>query len=132
MPITTRITTFNKRFLNPVMLHLAGLGSMVDLEHVGRTTGRTFHTPLMAFRHGDAITIALTYGPDVQWLKNITAAGTCQMRFGPDRFALGPPHRLDPADGLARTPQPQRFLLHHVIRCRDFIELPVLAADPAP
>lgn len=129
MPITQRITRFNKQFLNPLTLRLAGHGSMVDLEHVGRTSGRILHTPLMAFRDGDIVTVALTYGPDVQWLKNITAAGGCRMRLGGRWLTLGAPRRVDPPAGLARTPNPQRLLLRHVIRCRDFIELPVLGED---
>ncbi len=127
MPIPQRITSFNRRFLNPLTLHLAGHGSMVELEHVGRTSGRTFRTPLMAFREGDIVTVALTYGPDVQWLKNITAAGGCRMRLRGQWLSLGAPRRLDPAEGLARVPNPQRLLLRTVIRCRDYVALPVLA-----
>lgn len=132
MPITRRITTFNKRFLNPLTLRLAGHGSMVDLEHVGRSSGRTFHTPLMAFRDGGIVTVALTYGTDVQWLKNVTAAGGCRMRLGGRWLALGAPRDVEPDTGLSRTPNPQRLLLRRVIKCRDFIELPVLAEDPTP
>ena len=128
MPISKRITSFNKRFVNPLTVRLAGHGSIVNLEHVGRTSGRTFHTPLMAFRQGDAVTIALTYGPDVQWLKNITAAGHCRMQIGGEWLTLGAPHPLDASEGLTRTPNPQRLLLRRVIKCRNFIELPVLAA----
>jgi deazaflavin-dependent oxidoreductase (nitroreductase family) len=127
MPIPQAITRFNRRALNPFTLRLAGHGSMADLEHVGRTSGTVRHTPLMAFRHGETVTIALTYGPNVQWLENITAAGHCRMRLGGDLFDLGAPRRLDPAEGLARMPNPQRVLLRWPIRCHDYVELPVLA-----
>lgn len=128
MPITRKITSFNKRFLNPLTLRLAGRGSMADLEHVGRTSGRTFHTPLMAFRDGETVTVALTYGPDVQWLKNVTAAGGCRMRLAGQQLTLGAPQVLAAPEGLARMPNPQRLLLRRVIKCRNFIELRVLAA----
>ncbi len=127
MPITRRITSFNKRFVNPLTLRLAGHGSIADLEHVGRTSGRVFHTPLMAFREGDAVTVALTYGPEVQWLKNVAAAGGCRMRLAGERLVLGAPRRLSEADGLARMPNPQRLVLRRAIRCREFVELPVLS-----
>jgi deazaflavin-dependent oxidoreductase (nitroreductase family) len=130
MRIPRQVASFNRRFLNPLTLRLAGRGSMADLEHVGRTSGRTYHTPLMAFRDGDTLTIALTYGPDVQWLKNVTAAGGCRMRLGGQRLVLGTPRRLEPVDGLGRTPNPQRLLLGRVIGCRDFIELPILTSSP--
>ena len=60
------LTPWVARFANPVLIHLAGVGWFADLEHVGRRTGRVRHTPLMAFREGDRVTVALTYGPQVQ------------------------------------------------------------------
>jgi deazaflavin-dependent oxidoreductase (nitroreductase family) len=131
MPISKRITAFNKRFLNPFTLRLAGRGSMGDLEHVGRSSGRRLHTPLMAFRAGPTVTIALTYGPDVQWLRNVRAAGGCRLRLRGEQLTLGAPRSLDPHEGLARIPNPQRLILRRAIRCRDFIELRVLSAEPS-
>ena len=130
MPITKRVTGFNRRFLNPLTLKLAGRGVMADLEHVGRASGTTYHTPLMAFRDADTVTVALTYGPDVQWLKNITSAGHCRMRLGRDVLELGAPRPLTAGEGLAHIPNPQRTLLHWPIRCRDYVALPILTAAP--
>ena len=36
----------------------------------------------MAFRDGPTVTIALTYGPDVDWLRNVRAAGGARMHVG--------------------------------------------------
>ena len=127
MALPRGIIGFNTRYLNPLMLKLAGRGPMVDLEHVGRTSGRTFHTPLMAFRSGDTVTIALTYGADVQWLKNIRAAGRCRMRIGGRVLALGPPVTVGTDEALAWIPNPQRTLLRWPIRCHDYVQLPVLS-----
>lgn len=127
MPIPRAITRFNLRVFNPITLRLAGKGSMVDLEHVGRRSGTVRHTPLMAFRHGEVVTIALTYGPDVEWLKNIRAAGWCRMRIGAGIVRLGEPRSVPPEVALPHISQPQRTLLRWPIRCRDYVELPVLA-----
>jgi deazaflavin-dependent oxidoreductase (nitroreductase family) len=127
MPIKKQIVSFNKRVINPFTLRLAGHGSMADLEHVGRSSGRTFHTPLMAFRDGQTVTVALTYGPDVQWLKNVTAAGGGRMRLRGEHLTLGAPHPLDARAGMARMPNPQRLILRRLIRCRDFVEFQVLS-----
>ena len=54
--------------------------SFAILTHVGRTSGKTYRTPINVFRRGDHYLFALTYGSDVQWLKNIIAAGECEMR----------------------------------------------------
>lgn len=131
MPIARGVIRLNKRFTNPVMLRLAGIGPIVDLEHVGRRTGTVRHTPLMAFRHGDVVTIALTYGPDVQWLANVRHAGGCRMRMRGEVLRLGAPRVLDPAEAMARIPRPQRALLRWPIRCRDYVELPVLRPPAA-
>jgi deazaflavin-dependent oxidoreductase (nitroreductase family) len=127
VPITTRITGFNRRVLNPLMLRVAGRwGSIVVLEHVGRRTGTVRRTPLMAFRHGDTVTIALTYGPDVEWLRNVRVAGSCRMLLRGRVLRLGAPQPVDAAEALARIPQPQRAALRWPIRCADFVELPVV------
>lgn len=127
MPMPLAITRFNARVLNKGMIHLVGHLDIVELEHVGRRTGTVRHTPIMAFRHGDEVTVALTYGPKVQWLKNVEAAGGARMRFGRDRVDLGAPRRLGAEEGLERMPQPQRAALQHVIRCRDFVAFPIVA-----
>ena len=126
MAISKRITTINRRFLNPVTLRLVGHGSLAEIEHIGRRTGKTYHTPVMAFRDGDTVTIALTYGPDVSWRKNIEAAGGCRMRLGRDPIRLGAARSVDAPEALSRIPQPQRTLLQWPIKCTDFIALPVL------
>jgi deazaflavin-dependent oxidoreductase (nitroreductase family) len=131
MPIPKQVTRWNKRFLNPLTLRLAGRGSMVELEHVGRVSGRRFRTPLMPFRDGETVTVALTYGPDVQWLANVTAAGRCRMRMAGRWLTLGAPRPLAAAEGLRRMPQPQRVLLRTLIHCREFVALPVLDEEAA-
>lgn len=125
MPIPLRSTRALRCVLNPVMLRLAGRGSLVELEHTGRSSGRTYRTPLLAFRRGDVVTVALTYGPSVQWLANIRAAGSCRMRMRGEVLTLGPPRAVDPELGRRRTTVPARWLLRWPIRCRDYIELDV-------
>jgi deazaflavin-dependent oxidoreductase (nitroreductase family) len=126
VPIPLSATPYVRRYANPVLIHLAGFGWFADLEHVGRRTGLVRHTPLLAFRDGDVVTVALTYGPGVQWLKNIRAAGGARMRLGGALLELGPPRVLGADEGIARMPQPVRFVLGRTGFCRDFIELPVV------
>jgi len=127
-----RLVTFNRRYLNPVTLKLVGIGSLVDLEHIGRTSGTVRHTPLMAFRAGRVVTIALTYGSQVQWLHNVEAAGRCRMTMRHSLLALGAPRKVAPPTALPHISQPQRALLRWPIRCTEFVELPVLAEQSLP
>ena len=130
MPAPLSATPYVRRFVNPVLIHLAGIGWFADLEHVGRRSGTVRHTPLLAFRDGDRVTLALTYGPHVQWLKNIRAAGRCRMRLGGQLLQLGAPRDLPAAEGLARMPQPIRSVLARTGFVQDFVELPVLGERP--
>lgn len=72
---------FTTRFVNPITRRLAGwLPGFGILRYRGRTSGREFRTPMNVFRHGDEYVFALTYGSDVQWVRNIVAAGECGLR----------------------------------------------------
>lgn len=130
MPAPLSLTPYVHRFANPVLVNLAGHGWFVELEHVGRKTGTAHRTPLLAFRHGQTITIALTYGPEVQWLKNVRAAGGARMHWRTKMLTLGAPHDLATEDGIARMPQPIRSIFATTGACTDFVELPILSVRP--
>ena len=50
------------------------------LEHVGRRSGNAYRTPLNVFSTDEGVAVLLTYGPNRDWLKNVTAAGKGRMR----------------------------------------------------
>jgi deazaflavin-dependent oxidoreductase (nitroreductase family) len=81
MPIPKRVARWNKVGLNRVVRHVApwapGLALVV---HRGRRSGRTYRTPVNVFRTEDGFVIALTYGPETDWVKNVQAAGGCELR----------------------------------------------------
>jgi len=81
MPIPKRVARWNKVGLNRVVRHIAprlpGLGLIV---HKGRRSGRQYKTPVNVFGSGDGYIVALTYGPDADWVKNVLAAGGCELR----------------------------------------------------
>jgi deazaflavin-dependent oxidoreductase (nitroreductase family) len=129
MPVPQAVTKVNKAVLNKGLRHLAGHGWFVELEHRGRRSGRIFRVPLMAFDHGDVVTVALTYGRGVDWLANLRAAEGGRMHLRGDLLVLGAPRDLAPAEGLARMPQPPRTLLP-LLGCEDWVELPVVSRSP--
>jgi deazaflavin-dependent oxidoreductase (nitroreductase family) len=68
------------RLTNPVLRPLAGRVPYFGVVlHRGRSTGRVYRTPVNAFPHGRRFVIALTYGRDVDWLKNVIAAAGCRL-----------------------------------------------------
>lgn len=93
MPIPKVVARLNRVGLNRVVVRIApflpGFGVIV---HVGRRSGRTYRTPVNVFRHGQRYVVALTYGPDVDWLKNAQATGGCELETRRRGLKLGPPH----------------------------------------
>lgn len=65
------------------------------IEHVGRRSGKQFRTPVNAFYTTvdgkPGVVIALTYGPDRDWLKNLKAAGGGRMRRNAKTFDISEP-----------------------------------------
>jgi deazaflavin-dependent oxidoreductase (nitroreductase family) len=69
------------RATRPLALRSAGTqrsGTSV-VRHVGRRSGRTYETPVIAARHGDSFLIALPYGDRTDWLKNVLASGSAAI-----------------------------------------------------
>ncbi len=74
------VARFNRRVTNRILGRLApvapGFGMIV---HTGRKSGRTFRTPVNVFRVDDGYVVALTYGPQSDWVRNVLAAGGCDV-----------------------------------------------------
>jgi hypothetical protein len=66
-----------QRRLNPLTLDLArsGRGPFSLVRHVGRKSGKTFETPVTLGHARDGLVAELTYGPRVNWYRNIVAGG---------------------------------------------------------
>jgi deazaflavin-dependent oxidoreductase (nitroreductase family) len=95
-PFTTHIfNPFSRLFVR----WLPGFGI---LDYRGRTSGKAYRTPMNAFRHGDEWVFALTYGSDVQWVKNVFAAGEATLETGRRKIRLVEPELfVDPERRLA-------------------------------
>jgi deazaflavin-dependent oxidoreductase (nitroreductase family) len=94
------------RYLNPFIRPFAGwIPGFGILAHRGRRTGRSYRIPINVFRRGDDFVFFLTYGADVEWVKNVFAAGTCTLRTrGRNVTLVGPELITDPERRLAPLP----------------------------
>lgn len=93
MPIPDRMRQVNRVALNKVTRRLApwlpGLGVVV---HRGRRSGKQYSTPVNVFaRPGGRYVLALTYGADTDWVKNVMAAGGCELLTGGRNIRLTAP-----------------------------------------
>ena len=112
MPLPHWLTRVNLVATNRLTSMVAGrLPWFGLLEHVGRSSGRVRRTPLNVFSRGNGRwVIALTYGPDVQWLRNVEAAGECRALVRGDWVRLVEPQRVK--DRRRRlVPMPVRWAL---------------------
>jgi deazaflavin-dependent oxidoreductase (nitroreductase family) len=79
------------RVTRPLALRSAGkeTANTAVVCHVGRRSGRTYRTPVVAAEHDDSFLIALPYGERTDWLKNVLAAGSATL------VTRGRTHRVD-------------------------------------
>jgi deazaflavin-dependent oxidoreductase (nitroreductase family) len=68
------------RYLNRVTRPFARrLPAFAILTHRGRKTRRLHSTPVNVFRRRDDYFFFLTYGSEVQWVRNVLASGSCSI-----------------------------------------------------
>jgi deazaflavin-dependent oxidoreductase (nitroreductase family) len=78
----TSLAPLTNRVFNPLTTAAAGvLPGFGVLSHVGRRSGRTYQTPLLVVRDQGDYVVGLWYGAQVQWVKNVQAAGGGSMRI---------------------------------------------------
>jgi deazaflavin-dependent oxidoreductase (nitroreductase family) len=82
MPLPGWLARFNRGGTNRVTRTFAGkVPGFAVVIHKGRRSGRTYRTPVNIFRSGNGYVIALTYGSDRDWVKNVLAAGRCDIEY---------------------------------------------------
>jgi deazaflavin-dependent oxidoreductase (nitroreductase family) len=122
MPLPRSIARVNRRVTNRLLGGLAqrlpGFGVVV---HKGRTSGRQYRTPVNVFRRGDRYIIALTYGPNADWVRNVLADGGCTLETRGRTLHLSRPW-LFHDEARNAVPAPVRLILGIVNVC-DFLEL---------
>lgn len=99
MQLPQWLARFNRHVTNPIQRIWAGWApTMGIIEHVGRRSGTHYRTPLTVFSTRDGVAVLLTYGPDRDWLKNVTAAGGGTMRRYGTSFRIIDPQVMSKAD----------------------------------
>lgn len=125
MPLPRNLARLNKSFTNRVMRMLAGWApGFAVVHHTGRKSGARFTSPVWALRRGDTLSIALVYGRDSDWVKNVLAADGCEVEYGRRTLVLGQPRIVhDPTHKQA--PAVARPLLR-LLNVDDGLELAIL------
>jgi deazaflavin-dependent oxidoreductase (nitroreductase family) len=86
------IRRMNRSVTNPRVMRTAGTAATETsvIEHVGRTSGRTYGTPIDVIPTPTGLAIALPYGTRADWVRNVLVAGSATVvtqgeRVGVDR-----------------------------------------------
>jgi deazaflavin-dependent oxidoreductase (nitroreductase family) len=111
MTAIARLRPFTNRIINPVTRRFAGrMPGFAMLSYVGRRSGKAYRTPVNVFHRDGRYVFALTYSREAQWVKNVLAAGACEIEERGRTSRLGDPELIvDPAGVL--MPQPVRLFL---------------------
>ena len=106
--ILGKVRIFNKRYLNPRALKIAGrLNSpYATLRHVGRRSGSMYTTPLVAdfAQNWDGFIIPLPYGVNTDWCRNVMAAGRCTITKDQVVYNIIEPTIVDAAVAFPELP----------------------------
>ena len=108
-----RLRTFVKHFINPILRNVArsSHGPFALLRHVGRKSGTTYEIPIMVWRVEDGFVIVLTYGPHVDWLRNLQAARQGTLRWHKKEYMFQTPVFIDANTAWLALPALIKFVL---------------------
>src|SRR5947209_10500729 len=96
MKLSRRVARFNKAVNNRIQRVYAWLvPPWAVIVHRGRRSGRSYRTPVLAFRQERTLVIALLYGEESDWLRNLRTAGGGQVVRMGRTFELGEPRVVD-------------------------------------
>lgn len=111
MPMPRWWAQINKRAFNPRVLER---GVRPVLTHVGRTSGKTYRTPLDAHPVDAGYLFILVYGSESDWVRNVLTAGHARLTIDGEEVELATPRLVDEDEAWQALPdtvkRPPRFL----------------------
>ena len=111
MALPPWLARFNRQTTTRVTRTFAGrVPGFAIVVHTGRRSGRMYRTPVNAFRDKNDYIIALTYGAARDWVRNVQAAGGCELLTRGRKVALTHPRIISDPD-RRWAPLPVRLIL---------------------
>ena len=123
MPLPRVLARFNRKVANPVLRLVAGrLPPFAIVSHRGRVTGRDHATPVWAFGTEDGLVVALLYGANSDWVRNVLVAGRATVERSGTARDYSQPRLVGRDEGLRLIPAVARMPFR-LVRTRDFLRL---------
>jgi deazaflavin-dependent oxidoreductase (nitroreductase family) len=130
MVIPRSVARANRRVTNHVLRPMAartpGFGVVT---HTGRKSGRRYRTPVSVFAAPGGYVIALTYGKDTDWVRNVLAASGCELEIRGRHLRLTGPELVHD-ESRRLVPGPVRPILR-LLGVTDFMQLSAGSAGSA-
>jgi deazaflavin-dependent oxidoreductase (nitroreductase family) len=116
----------NRVFTNPLMGTFAWLvPPLAIVHHVGRKSGRSYRTPVVAFPSATGFVIPMTYGRDVDWARNMVKARGGQIAQMGRRFQVRNPRIV----GFKNAESSLPAIVRPALRAADFPGYVVVELD---
>lgn len=106
-PVLDFIRRMNKSVSNPRVMRTAGTTETETsvIEHVGRTSGRAYQTPIDVIPTATGLMVALPYGTRADWVRNVLAAGSATVVTQGERVDVDRPSFVAIADVAHMIPK---------------------------
>lgn len=128
MPMPLWWGQINKRVFNPSALRN---GRWKVLTHVGRSSGRTYRTPLDAAEVDGTYVFILVYGSRSDWVQNVMASGSATLDTRDGVVELTAP-RIIPGDVARPMIKPQVTLPPKFLRVDEYLQMDVASRPSNP
>ena len=102
-----------RSFSNRIFLKISGkwFRAYSIVTHTGRRSGRQYRNPVSAYPLGDGFVIAVLYGAQSQWVRNVIATGRLTLRTKGHDHLLERPQIIPAPQALPAFPALQRIML---------------------
>jgi deazaflavin-dependent oxidoreductase (nitroreductase family) len=121
----------SKRLLDPAITPVASrrFWHTAAIRHIGRRSGTTYTTPVMADRVGQDFIIPLPSGTRTNWLRNVLAAGRATLSVRGVTYEVMAPRIIDKFTALPQVPAAHRRFWRR-LRIDQYLQVTIRANLP--
>jgi deazaflavin-dependent oxidoreductase (nitroreductase family) len=127
-----RIRKFNKHITNRVLRWFTrfSYGPFAIIRHVGRRSGKPYETVIWVWQMREGFVIALTYGPEVDWYRNMLAAGGGNVYWHRRHYVVGKPELIGTEKALTAFPAFFRLIFRTFGKQEQFVLMKPAGLEP--
>lgn len=122
-PVINSVRKFSRLFKRTMMKTAGTPGAYASIvKHIGRTSGRSYETPVQAIKTADGFVIALPYGSRSDWVRNVLANGRATIVHEGATYDVEQP-ALIPLASVERAFPPSDQRTHRLFRLEECLQV---------